>query len=114
MSGSNDTARTARNYTRADLAQVDPAVLQVDAAARLCGMCRQEWDRLWKSERAPQPIRHNGPRSKPRWSADELRAWIAWGQPPLAQWRKIWSEMLSKGTWATPRLVYLHEVPHAS
>lgn len=74
--------------------------LRSEEAAEVLGVSRETWDKLWKTEQAPQPVRFT--QRLCVWSRDELRAWVANGCPPAEDWRRLWNRMLEKGSWATP------------
>lgn len=75
-----------------------PIGLRGPQVAELLNMSTPTWDRLWRSEQAPQPTRFTS--RLVVWSADEIRAWMANGAPPLEDWRRIWNRMLDRGTWS--------------
>lgn len=62
----------------------DSALLLRDTdAAKLLGLHRTTLRRLVAQELAPRPCRLGG---STRWRADELRAWVAAGCPPMRRW----------------------------
>lgn len=92
---------------------IEPCALVKSEAAKFLSMSERDFDRRWQDEEAPQPMKGPEKKSRPRWSRDELRAWIAHGGPPLERWRPIWREMLKGGTWCPTRVV-VQESPDAA
>ena len=67
-----------------------------DEAAEAVGMSKRAWDRSWKAGRAPEPSYPFTRDRNPRWSKDELRAWVAWGYPATSAWGPIWKELRAR------------------
>lgn len=88
-----------------DTSGIEPIALTRQQAAAFLGLSPSDFSKQMAAGHIPEPTRLNGPRSTPRWSRDELRAWQAQGCPPPQQWTRVWQEMLRAGTWAAPQLV---------
>jgi len=64
----------------------EPLLLTARQAAALCGKSLRSW-RSWDAAGLiPPPVRI---RRSTLWRADELRAWIAAGCPPRAEWKEM-------------------------
>ncbi|MEL6430006.1 MAG: hypothetical protein AAFQ53_05435 [Bacteroidota bacterium] len=87
--------------------QIESCGLDVRSAAAFVGMSRSEFEKRVALEQAPAGRRIGSTKAKPRWSIDELRAWVAHGYPPADRWRAIWAKMLANGTWCPARIVQL-------
>lgn len=70
------------------MAETSGSVLLVGAAeaAKAIGVSRTKFFELHSAARIPRPIRLG--RRCPRWSIDELRAWIAAGAPDRMTWER--------------------------
>ena len=89
---------------------IEPAGLTGDDAI-FVGMSRRSWDELWKSGGAPDASRPFAGARNPRWSKDELRAWVAWGYPAIERWRPIWAKLLESGAWSPSEIVIREKGP---
>lgn len=92
-----------------DTSGIEPIALTRQQAAVYLGMSPSLFSDHLAAGVIPAPARLSGPRSTPRWSRDELRAWQAHGCPPRAQWERIWPAMLQSGTWAAPQVLNVQE-----
>jgi predicted DNA-binding transcriptional regulator AlpA len=86
-----------------------PAALKRPDAAAFCGMSTTEFGQRYRAGELPAPSRFGN--GVPRWSRDELRAWMAHGCPPVERWGKVWAGMIKAGTWAAPEVVIVEERP---
>lgn len=104
-----DKAYPPRGPARPPAPGVTPAGLRKEQAAAFVGVSAAAWDKLWRSEQAPQPAAFS--QRLLVWSRDELRAWLAQGCLPLDDWRRIWTRMLERGSWAAPDVVATTGLP---
>ena len=58
-------------------------------SAKLAGVSRAHWRKLYAADQTPRPIRLG---RSVRWLRDELVAWMRAGCPPYDKWAVIWKE----------------------
>jgi predicted DNA-binding transcriptional regulator AlpA len=63
-----------------------PFAVAAAGAARLVGVSRSQWWKLFSAGKVPEPI-YLGSKA-PRWRVDELRDWLAAGAPDLVTWKR--------------------------
>jgi len=63
----------------------DLVLLSASELARVLGTSTRTVWRLLAAGRLPHPLRVG---TRPRWPADELRAWIKAGMPPAEEWEE--------------------------
>lgn len=74
-----ETTTTQLNPERLALAAKD--------AARLVGISRAQWWKLFSAGKTPMPV-YLGTKA-PRWRVEELRAWLAANCPDLQTWQRL-------------------------
>lgn len=77
-----------------------PIGLTACQAAEYVGMSRRAWGTLCANEGAPEAYLPFRTKRHPRWSRDELRAWVAYGYPPRSKWKPTWAKLVSSGAWS--------------
>lgn len=63
----------------------EPLLVSSDEAGRLCSMTGRNWRRLNSLGKVPRARKLGG---WPRWSLEELRAWINAGCPTRLEWER--------------------------
>ena len=64
----------------------DPQTLNAKDSAVFVGYSQRHWAVLVSAGQTPKPLQIG---KWPRWSIDELRAWLAAGAPPRDVWQKL-------------------------
>ena len=70
----------------AEIANSEKLLLSADDCAAVLGISRSTWYAMYQSGKTPLGLKLNRCH---RWSADELRAWVAAGCPPRKRWLQI-------------------------
>jgi predicted DNA-binding transcriptional regulator AlpA len=65
---------------------VEQVLLDVRQTMAMFGLSKSSIYKLSAAGRFPRPVRIG---RSTRWRADELRAWLADGCPPLSRWRGV-------------------------
>ena len=65
---------------------LEPLVVGLEDAARLCGISRSKWCSMKSAGQTPFPV-HLGRRVV--WPVSELKAWLEAGAPPGLKWRQM-------------------------